>query len=111
VGTVEGRTCILIDDIADTSHTIVKASSLLKSLGAVKIYALITHGIFSGDALRRVQASCVDEVIVSDTVPLDISLLEGKGKIFTTANIFAEAIRRIHNGESVSYLFDQNMVI
>ncbi len=69
VGDVQGKTCILIDDLADTCSTITKAASILKAQGASRIYALITHGILSGDALDRIRRSAIDHVIVSNSVP------------------------------------------
>ncbi|CAG8517222.1 14405_t:CDS:2 [Funneliformis caledonium] len=107
VGEVKDKVCILIDDIADTSCTITRAAKILGENGAKKIYAIITHGIMSGDAIQRIAASVIDQVIVSDSVPQDEHLLHcTKLKVFDVAPIFAEAIRRIHNGESVSALFD-----
>ncbi|KAG1241769.1 hypothetical protein G6F68_016508 [Rhizopus microsporus] len=107
VGDVRDKVCILIDDIADTSFTITKAAKLLHENGAVKIYALITHAILSGDAIDRIQQSYLDHVIVTDSVPQDEHVKRcSKIKISPVASLFAEAIRRIHFGESVSVLFD-----
>ncbi|KAF8936070.1 phosphoribosyltransferase-like protein [Dissophora ornata] len=107
VGDVTGKTCILVDDIADTSFTITKAAKVLQLNGAKKIYAIITHAIMSGDAVIRIQNSCIDQVIVSNSIPQEEHLAGcSKMKVFNVAPIFAEAIRRIHNGESVSMLFD-----
>ncbi|KAG0238281.1 phosphoribosyltransferase-like protein [Mortierella sp. GBAus27b] len=107
VGDVKGKTCILVDDIADTSFTITKAAKVLQQNGAQKIYAIITHAIMSGDAIHRIQTSCIDQVIVSNSIPQEDHLVGcPKMKVFNVAPIFAEAIRRIHNGESVSMLFD-----
>ncbi|KAI8378255.1 phosphoribosyltransferase-like protein [Choanephora cucurbitarum] len=107
VGDVRNKVCILIDDIADTSFTITKAAKLLHEHGATEIYALITHAILSGDALDRIQKSYLDHVIVSDSVPQDIRLAKSKKfEILPVAPLLAEAIRRIHFGESVSSLFD-----
>ncbi|KAF9901694.1 ribose-phosphate pyrophosphokinase [Lobosporangium transversale] len=107
VGDVKGKTCILVDDIADTSFTITKAAKVLQQNGAQKIYAIITHAIMSGDAIMRIQSSCIDQVIVSNSIPQEDHLQRcPKMKVFNVAPIFAEAIRRIHNGESVSMLFD-----
>jgi ribose-phosphate pyrophosphokinase len=107
VGDVKGKTCILVDDIADTSFTITKAAKVLQLNGAQKIYAIITHAIMSGDAINRIQTSCIDQVIVSNSIPQEDHLTAcPKMKVFNVAPIFAEAIRRIHNGESVSMLFD-----
>ncbi|CAG8522518.1 17656_t:CDS:2 [Acaulospora morrowiae] len=106
VGEVKDKVCILIDDIADTSFTITKAAKVLRENGANKIYAIITHGIMSGDAIQRIQESVIDQVIVSDSVPQEEHLEKcSKIKVFHIAPMFAEAIRRMHNGESVSALF------
>ncbi|TPX40119.1 ribose-phosphate diphosphokinase [Synchytrium endobioticum] len=107
VGDVRNKTCILVDDIADTSFTITRAGKVLKENGATKIYALITHAIMSGDAIERIKVSHIDEVIVSNSVPQEDHLNKcTKIKVFDITKLFAEAIRRIHNGESVSFLFD-----
>ncbi|KAJ3051085.1 ribose-phosphate pyrophosphokinase [Rhizophlyctis rosea] len=107
VGDVKDKVCILIDDIADTSFTITKAAKLLENNGATKIYALITHAIMSGDAMARIKRSHIDEVVVSNSVPQEEHLSAcSKIKVFDIAPVFAEAIRRIHNGESVSFLFE-----
>ena len=112
VGDVRDKVCILIDDIADTSFTITKAAKVLRDNGAIKIYAIITHAIMSGDAVERIQRSYLDEVIVSNTVPQDEHVKRcSKIKVFDVAPVFGEAIRRIHNGESVSMLFDTNYQI
>ncbi|KAJ3300163.1 ribose-phosphate pyrophosphokinase [Borealophlyctis nickersoniae] len=107
VGDVKGKVCILVDDIADTSYTITKAARVLVKNGATKIYALITHAIMSGDAIERIKASHIDEVVVSNSVPQEEHQAAcDKIKVFDIAPVFAEAIRRIHNGESVSFLFE-----
>ncbi|KAF9431960.1 ribose-phosphate pyrophosphokinase [Entomortierella beljakovae] len=107
VGDVKGKICILVDDIADTSFTITKAAKVLQQNGAQRIYAIITHAIMSGDAITRIQNSCIDQVIVSNSIPQETHLMGcPKMKVFNVAPIFAEAIRRIHNGESVSMLFE-----
>ncbi|CAG8673122.1 12315_t:CDS:2, partial [Racocetra fulgida] len=107
VGDVNGKVCILIDDIADTSYTITKAAKILYENGAQKIYAIITHAIMSGDAIQRIQESNIDQIFVSDSVPQDEHLAQcPKMNMFNVAPMFAEAIRRTHNGESVSALFE-----
>ena len=107
VGNVASRTAILIDDIADTSGTITRAAALLSSRGATKIYALITHAILSGDALKLIQDSHIDELIVSNSIPQREHVEKcNKIKVFDTGAIFAEAIRRIHHGESVNQAYD-----
>ncbi|RYP16918.1 hypothetical protein DL765_004842 [Monosporascus sp. GIB2] len=106
VGNVAGRVCILIDDLADTANTITRAAKLLRKEGATTIYALITHGVLSGDALSRVNASALDKVVVTNSVPQDEhKKLCPKLEVLDVAPIFAEAIRRIHHGESISVLF------
>ncbi|KAJ3221994.1 ribose-phosphate pyrophosphokinase [Clydaea vesicula] len=108
VGDVAGKSCIIVDDIADTFFTISFAAKLLRDSGATKIYALITHAIMSGDAMDRLRDSDIDEMIVSNSVPQASHIAKSKGliKTFDVAPLFSEAIRRIHNGESVSFLFD-----
>ncbi|CAL9734699.1 ribose-phosphate pyrophosphokinase 5 [Monosporozyma servazzii] len=109
VGDVRNKICILIDDLIDTSYTITRAAQLLKDQGATKVYALATHGVFSGDALDRIKLSPIDKVIVSNTIPQDRTIKKlGKSRvgIIDVSLVFAEAIRRIHNGESISMLFE-----
>lgn len=98
--------CILVDDMSDTANTITRAARLLKRRGAVAIYALLTHGVFSGDALARINASDIDKVVVTNSVPQDEHrALCPKLEVLDIAPIFSEAIRRIHHGESISCLF------
>ncbi|EMD70078.1 hypothetical protein GGP41_000227 [Bipolaris sorokiniana] len=107
VGDVSARTTILIDDLADTSNTITRAAKLLKKEGATQVIALITHGILSGDAIDRINASALDKVIVTNTVPQDEHKSRcPKLEVLEVGNVFAEAIRRVHHGESISVLFD-----
>ncbi|CAL9729599.1 ribose-phosphate pyrophosphokinase 5 [Monosporozyma unispora] len=109
VGDVRNKVCILIDDLIDTSYTITRAAQLLKDQGATKVYALATHGVFSGDALDRIKLSPIDKIIVSNTIPQDRTIKKlGKSRvgIIDVSLVFAEAIRRIHNGESISMLFE-----
>ncbi|KAL2258141.1 hypothetical protein VTK26DRAFT_8677 [Humicola hyalothermophila] len=110
VGNVTGRVCILVDDLLDTGNTITRAAKLLKKEGATTIYALLTHGVFSGDAINRVKASAIDKVIVTNSVPQDQHklLLGSRLEVLDIAPIFAEAIRRVHHGESISVLFNQD---
>jgi len=112
VGNVDGKVCILIDDIVDTSITITRAAEILVKNGAKKIYALITHAILSGDAIQRINESAIDELIVSNSVPQDEHVKQcSKIKVFDIAPLFAETIRRIHNGESVSSQYKFSEVI
>ncbi|EXJ87841.1 ribose-phosphate pyrophosphokinase [Capronia coronata CBS 617.96] len=106
VGDVSGRVAILIDDLADTSNTITRAAKLLKKEGASKVYALVTHGVLSGDAIDRINASALDKVIVTNTVDQrDHSRRCPKLEVLEVGHVFAEAIRRVHYGESISVLF------
>ena len=94
VGDVKDRTAILIDDLADTSNTIVRAANLLKREGATTIYALLTHGILSGDAIERINASALDKVVVTNTVPQEEHLSQcPKLEVLEVGSIFAEASR------------------
>ncbi|KAK3344077.1 phosphoribosyltransferase-like protein [Lasiosphaeria hispida] len=108
VGDVSERVCILIDDIVDTGNTITRAAKLLKNEGASKIYALVTHGVFSGDAISRIGASALDKVVVTNSVPQHEhkARLGSKLDVLDISPIFAEAIRRVHHGESISVLFN-----
>ncbi|KAL7622311.1 ribose-phosphate pyrophosphokinase [Parahypoxylon ruwenzoriense] len=106
VGNVANRVCILIDDLADTANTITRAAKLLRKEGAVAVYALLTHGVLSGDAIARINASALDKVVVTNSVPQnEHKRLCPKLEVLDVAPIFAEAIRRIHHGESISVLF------
>lgn len=107
VGDVQDRVAILVDDMADTSNTITRAAKLLKDRGATRVYALVTHGVFSGDAIARINASAIDRVVTTNTAPQDDHLRRcPKLEVIDISELFAEAIRRIHNGESVSMLFE-----
>ncbi|KAI9823954.1 MAG: hypothetical protein M1819_001106 [Sarea resinae] len=106
VGDVADRTAILIDDLADTSNTITRAAKLLKKEGATEVYALITHGVLSGDAIERINASAIDKIIVTNSVPqADHQQRCPKLEVLDVGTVFAEAIRRVHHGESISVLF------
>ncbi|KAL2818929.1 phosphoribosyltransferase-like protein [Aspergillus granulosus] len=106
VGDVKGRTAVLIDDLADTSNTITRAAKLLKKEGAAKVYALVTHGILSGDAIDRINASSLDKVVVTNSVDQSDHLRRcPKLEVLEVGHVFAEAIRRVHHGESISALF------
>ncbi|EAW09892.1 ribose phosphate diphosphokinase subunit PRS5 [Aspergillus clavatus NRRL 1] len=106
VGDVKDRTAILIDDLADTSNTITRAAKLLKKEGASKVYALVTHGILSGDAIDRINASALDKVVVTNSVDQADHLRRcPKLEVLEVGHVFAEAIRRVHHGESISVLF------
>ncbi|RKU42215.1 ribose-phosphate pyrophosphokinase [Coniochaeta pulveracea] len=109
VGDVFGRVCILVDDLLDTGNTITRAAKLLQREGAQEVYALVTHGVFSGDAIARVNASTLYKVIVTNSVPQDLHQeMCPKLEVLDVSSIFSEAIRRIHHGESLSVLFQHD---
>ncbi|KAG7327013.1 hypothetical protein KOW79_010414 [Hemibagrus wyckioides] len=106
VGDVGGRIAIIIDDIIDDVEDFVAAAEILKERGAYKIYVMATHGLLSADAPRLIEESLIDEVVVTNTVPHEVQKLQcPKIKTVDVSMILAEAIRRIHNGESMAYLF------
>ncbi|KAK0728028.1 ribose-phosphate diphosphokinase [Lasiosphaeria miniovina] len=107
VGDVANRVCILVDDLADTASTITRAAKLLKREGAVRVVALLTHGVLSGDAIARINASHLDTLVVTNTVAQDHDrrLACPKLEVLDISPFFAEAIRRVHHGESISVLF------
>ena len=106
VGDAKDRVAILVDDMADTCGTVVLAADKLMEAGATKIYAILTHGIFSGPALQRINSACFEHVVVTNTIPQDVHMKHcDKIQCIDVSMMFAEAVRRTHNGESVSYLF------
>jgi len=106
IGEVKGKTAIILDDMIDTAGTLTQAAKALKEHGAKTIYACATHGVLSGPAIERINTSEIETVIITDTVPLgDKAEQTAKIKVLTVAELLAEAIRRIHEDESVSSLF------
>ncbi len=106
VGDVEGRTCIVVDDIVDTAGTLTEASKALMREGAAEVSAVITHGVLSGPAVKRIEESPLKEVVVADTIPLRPEAEAcDKLAVVTVAHLLGESIRRINNEESVSSLF------
>lgn len=105
IGDIEGKTCVMIDDMIDTAGSIVQGAEMLKARGAAEIIACATHGIFSGPAMERLEKSCIKEIVVTDTVPIGPEKMIDKLTVLTCAPLVGEAIRRIHMNESVSTLF------
>ncbi|XP_078274268.1 phosphoribosyl pyrophosphate synthase-associated protein 2 isoform X5 [Rhinoraja longicauda] len=106
VGEVGGRIAIIVDDIIDDVDSFLAAADTLKERGAYKIYVMATHGLLSSDAPRLIEESSIDEVVVTNTIPHELQKLQcHKIKTVDISMILSEAIRRIHNGESMSYLF------
>jgi ribose-phosphate pyrophosphokinase len=108
IGEVEGKRAIIVDDIIDTAGTIVNAARAIKEKGALEVYTACTHPVFSGPAIERltgaIKEGFIKEVVVTDTIPLKEEF-EGI-KVLTVAGMLAEAIRRIHYGESISQMFN-----
>ncbi len=106
IGDVSGRTCLIMDDIVDTAGTLTEAARALKERGAAKVIAYCTHPVLSGPAIDRLNASVIDELVVTDTIPLSAAA-EACTKIrqISTAELLAETLRRISEGDSVSSLF------
>lgn len=106
IGEVEGKTCIIIDDMIDTAGSITEGARSLVNQGAGSIYVTATHGIFSPPAYERIESSPITEVVVTNTVPVPEERRHGKIKVLSVAPLFAHAIQNVYNDESVSELFD-----
>ncbi len=106
IGEVEGRTCLLVDDMVDTAGTLCKAADALKERGAAKVVAYCTHAVLSGNALENIRTSQLDELVVTDTIPLSAKARDvSKIRQLTIADLLAESMRRVANEESISALF------
>ncbi len=106
IGEVEGRTCVVVDDIVDTAGTLTEAAGALKEAGAAVVSAAITHPVLSGPAMKRIRESSLTELVITDTVPLRPEARDcDQIRVVSIAHLLSEAIRRINNEESVSSLF------
>lgn len=106
IGDVEGRTCVLVDDMVDTAGTLCQAAAALKKHGAEKVVAYCTHPVLSGPAIERLTTSDLDELVVTDTIPLSAEAqASGRVRQLTCAGLLAESIRRVNNEESISAMF------
>ncbi len=106
IGDVEGRTCLLVDDMVDTAGTLCRAADALKEKGAEKVVAYCTHPVLSGNAIDNVNGSQLDELVVTDTIPLNGAADDcARIRQLTIADLLAEAMRRVSNEESISALF------
>jgi ribose-phosphate pyrophosphokinase len=103
IGEVEGKDVVLVDDLVDTAGTICKAAALLKEKGARSVRAVCTHGVLSGKAYDNIDNSLLEELVITDTIP--VKQESNKIKVLTVSNLFAKAIRKIHDNESISSLF------
>jgi ribose-phosphate pyrophosphokinase len=108
IGEVSGRTCLIMDDLVDTANTLCEAAKALKEKGATRVLAYCTHPVLSGSAIERIENSAIDELVVTDTIPLSEAARKcGRIRQLSTAELMAETIRRINNEESVSSLFTE----
>jgi len=108
IGDIEGKECVIVDDMIDTAKTLCKAAEALKKQGAVTVSAYATHAVFSNQAIERLNDSSLDEVVITDTIPLSEEMVQKSTKIRTVsiAALMAETIRRINNEESISLLLN-----
>ena len=112
IGEVEGRTCVLMDDMVDTAGTLCKAAAALKGHGAKKVLAYCVHPVLSGAAVSRINDSSLDELVVTDTIPLSPEAAKSpRIRQLSVADVLAETIRRISNEDSVSSLFIESRVV
>jgi len=106
IGDVEGKTCLLVDDMIDTAGTLAQGAKALKAKGADKVFACCTHGVFADDAIQRICAAPIEQVVATNSIPLSPDAqLCGKIKVLSVAGLLADAIRSIHDETSVSKLF------
>jgi ribose-phosphate pyrophosphokinase len=105
IGDVKGKTAVLVDDMIDTAGTIIEGARLLRSEGARQVYACATHPVFSGPAIERLSSGEIEEVIVTNTIPVDESKRFSQLTMLSVANLIGEAIWRIHEDSSVSSMF------
>ncbi len=106
IGEVKGKDCVLVDDMVDSAGTLCNAAGALKDRGARKVYAYIVHPVLSGDAIKKINKSKLDQLVVTDTIPLSDSAKACKKiRVISLAPTLAEAIRRVNNEESISAMF------
>lgn len=106
IGDVTDKICILNDDMIDTGGSLVAAAATLKAKGASAVYACATHGLFSGPAYERIENSCIEEVVVTNAVPVPLERQTGKIKVLSVAPLFAKTIANVYNNGSVASLFE-----
>ena len=105
IGDVTDKICILNDDMIDTGGSLVAAAATLKARGAKQVYACATHGLFSGPAYERIENSCIEEVVVTNAVPVPLERQTGKIKVLSVAPLFAKTIKNVYENGSVASLF------
>ncbi|MCM8823115.1 MAG: ribose-phosphate pyrophosphokinase [Candidatus Omnitrophica bacterium] len=106
LGEVKNKNVILVDDIISTGSSLVEAAKALKENGAGKIFSCVTHGVLSSDAVKKIESSCIDYLVITNSIPLSEEKKTDKIKVVSVGKLFAEAIKRIHKEESISVLFD-----
>ncbi|WP_311315628.1 ribose-phosphate diphosphokinase [Neobacillus niacini] len=106
IGNIEGKNCIIVDDLIDTAGTITSGAQALMEKGAKAVYACCTHPVLSGPAIDRIEASALQELVVTNTIPLPEEYPNGKIKVLSVAPLLTEAIDRVHNEKAVSPLFE-----
>jgi ribose-phosphate pyrophosphokinase len=111
IGDVKGKDCVIVDDMIDTAGTFCAAAEMLKERGAGKVYGLATHGVFSEPSLERIEDSPFEQVIVTNTVPIDNKGITDKIEVLSVARLLADAITAVANGNSLSAIFEgQNQI-
>ena len=105
MGNVKGKHAVIVDDMVATAGSLVEATEAIKKEGALEVYATITHPVLCGPAIDRIKRSRIKELMVTDTIPLSKEKMIGKIKVLSVASLLGEAIKRIHNEESISVLF------
>ena len=106
IGNVKDKTCIIVDDIIDSGGTIINSAKALKDRGAKEVYVYITHGVLSGEAVKKIQKSVIKKLVITDSIDNQIRVNKAKNiEVLTVSNLMGEAIKRISNSTSVSDLF------
>ncbi|MFA5038188.1 MAG: ribose-phosphate pyrophosphokinase [Candidatus Omnitrophota bacterium] len=111
LGEVEGKNAILVDDLIATGGSLIEAANALRRAGVKKIYAAVVHGVLSGDAIKKIEGSIIEQLIISNTIPLEDHKKSSRIKVLSVAALLAEAITRIHREESISCLFDERFEV
>jgi ribose-phosphate pyrophosphokinase len=107
IGEVEGKTAILLDDMIDTAGTLTQAAKVVADSGANRVVAAASHAVLSGPAVSRLEESCLEQILVTNSIPLNEQGRKCKKiKVLTVAKLLGEAIKRIHHGDSISSLFE-----
>ena len=108
IGDIEGKNCVLLDDMIDTAGTITNAANAIKEMGAKSVRACATHPVLSGPAIERIEASAIDELVILNTMPIPEEKMLDKIKVLSVGPLFAETLTRVHCNESISKIFAGN---